>query len=200
MRRDTFSEVFPLVNSDFNEEQKRDVIDHLDECTNTLSEVRSAAHQIERLLGYYIHAVVTYDSLDEFDAHDTYFRYCRPRRVRLPDQPEVRELCALNAVEIGEEIFDLLDEKVNGISHLRECLPPGEALRVRHFTQFLIAMELCDVLTHDLYGRTSNSDVFPLPHQSCVEKILQPQPDLIEIGQWARINRAQCFTINPSQP
>ena len=201
MRRDTFSEVFPLVNSDFTEEQKRDLIDHLDECTNTLREVRSAAHQIERLLGYYIHAVVTYDSLDEFDAHDTYFRYCElTRRFRLPDQPEVKELCASNAMKIGEEIFGLVDEKVDGVSHLRECMPPAEAEKVRYFTQFLIATELCDVITHDLYGRTRNSDVFPLPHQSCVEQIIRPQPDLIEIGQWNRINRAQCFTINPSQP
>ena len=187
MRRDVFTWVFPVVECDFTEGQKEKLLDHLDGCTNTVNEVRSAAHQAERLLGYFLHAVLTYDSLAEFYKHDRMYRYSMTNRVPLPNDPDVRGLCISSATAIGENIFGHLDSAVADFEHLRETMSPGDAQELRSVTQSLLNTVLCDVVTHDLFGRTSHSKVYPHPHQFCVEQVLHPRP--VEDGQLIVIRR-----------
>lgn len=178
MRRDVFSWVFPRVEHDFTDEQKAELLDHLDGCPNTITEVWSAAGQAERLLGYFIHAIATYDSLEEFHKHDRLYRHWLPAVTPLPNYPEVRDLCISSATATSEEIFNYLNGAVADSKHLRETMPPSDAQDLRTVTQALLKQVLCDVVTHDLFGRTRHSRVYPHPHQSCVQDVLFPRlPD-----------------------
>ena len=176
MRRDVFSWVFPRVEHDFTDGHKAELLDHLDECPNTVTELQTAAHQAERLLGYFLHASTTYDSLEEFFKHDWLYRDWLPAVVPLPNDPDVRGLFISSATAAAEEIFDLLDSAAADSERLCETMPPNHAQELRTLTQALLRTVLCDVVTHDLFGRTSYSRVYPYPHQSCVQEVLFPKP------------------------
>ncbi len=174
MRRETFEGNFSLGDYDFTDRQKGELIDHIDDCDNTLREARNAAHMVERLLGYYLYAVVTYDSLDIFAENDTYFKYWRPfRPFPLPEnQTEALGLCATNATKTCAAIFDHLSSVADEFVLTHQNLESDGAGKMLEFTKFLVATDLCDVLTYDLFGSSSNSQVFPLPHQGCVEDVV----------------------------
>ena len=173
MRRQTFEDDFPLVAGDFTDRQKADLLGHFDDCINTIQEERNAAQQVERLLGYYLHAVVTYESLDAFAENDSYFKYWRPFGYPLPEnQREALELCMMNAVRTGDVIFDHLNDLTDEFVREHKSLGADDRGQVLGFTHFLVAGDLFDVLTYDLFGVSSHSKVDPLPHQGCVEEVL----------------------------
>ena len=176
MRRDVFEWAFPRVERDFTGEQKALLLDHLDGCANTVAEVRSAAHQVERLLGYFLHAVATYESLEDFFKHDWFYSQWLPAAVPLPTDPDVRGLCISSVSATGEKIFELLEHMVADLGHMRESMPPSHARELRTVSLALLNSVLCDVVTHDLFGRTSHSRVYPHPHQFCVQDVLFTRP------------------------
>ena len=187
MRRDVFEWVLPRVEHDFTDEQRAELLDHLDECANTKTEVRSTAHQAERLLGYYVHAVTTFDSLTEFFNRDWFYSHLLPAGTPLPNDPNVRDLCISRATATGEKIFDLLDYAVADFEHLHETIASSHAQELRTVTQALLSTVLGNVVTHDLFGRTSHSKVYPLSHQSCVQEVLCLAP--LEDSQESVIRR-----------
>ena len=174
MRRDVFEWMLPHIYQHLTDDQKSLFLDHLDECT--LTEVRSAAHHAEVLLGYFIHTVTTYNSLEEFFERDRLYKHWLRAVIPVPDDPEVGELCMSSASATGKKIIELLDAVVADFEFPRETMLRSDIQKLRIMTQVLLNTILCDVVTYDLYGRTSRSREYPYPHESCVQEILFPIP------------------------
>ena len=96
----------------------------------------------------------------------------------LPEsQHAALELCAKSVAMTRDVIFDHLHDMTAEFVREHKSLGTDYLATMLGFTGFVVARDLFDVLSYDMFGVSSHSQVDPFPHQHCVEEIIEtPTP------------------------
>ena len=147
---------------------------HVSDCDNTKSELVGSSRHLERQLGYFLHAVVAFESLEEMLEDQQLMRIAfRRTRGREEDREPIRGSVLPLATEMADRLVVAWQKEATKLAGpLRES--KAELYEGAEYLMSMLAYkEIVEHLRHELLGRNSSYEGQPHPHSACVASIVE---------------------------
>ena len=151
-----------------NADQEAEFMDHSPECLNSIQNFRRHVHVLERESGYFLHEMRHGMTMREMLEKRPYWLESPRVRIREKDRDWVARLAPLVGRAI-DELYEMVKEEYQSV--LGAEVPGNEEvwrlLRV-HAEDIIL-----DHMRYELTGRNNSEEVWPHPHQYCVNSIFE---------------------------